>query len=519
MNHFPKAANYVWDFFTQKNFSFYLLVLILLVAFFFRFYNTPLRYSFSEDSMRDAMIAIEGAKSLQFPLTGPFSSIGPFTFGPWYYYQLILFTFITHFNYAPWIYLGLISTAFVFLMYKIGELLYGKNFGLLVASIVALSPSQVANAAVLSNPNLIPFYAALSVLFFLKLIKENKPYYWSFFFGLFLGIGINHHYQMVGLMILPILLLFYKPRKYRYFLYCILGVFVSFIPLLTFDMNNHWFTFRNMFYYYTEGRKAIYVPNRWLFYIRDFWPQFWSYTLGVEKTVGVVTIIFSFVAIIFSMIKRKMKITMAFLLIAFSFNFILLRFYWGERGYSYLQFLSPFIFIIVAFALWNIKKIKFGKYLFWISVLIFLFLMFTKSMQELGQGGFEKEMRREALLITNAYPNEKLVFYTCNESYLMRARALSFLLRSRNVLDEKGKSIGYQEGRCKLPKNKLVAYENYNVATAEMFLQKLYPFDKSSSTLDFTLASEAAILKEGWIEITPKKAYSSTLRWWFDEKP
>ena len=298
MKQFPKVIYYVWDFFSKKNFSFYILVLILLTAFFFRFYNTPLRYSFSEDSIRDAMVAIEGANSLQFPLTGPFSSIGPFTFGPWYYYQLILFTFITHFDYAPWIYLGLISTAFVFLMYKIGELLYGKNFGLLVAAIVALSPSQIGNSTVLLNPNLIPFYAALSILFFLKLIRnlektptfksgmnrgkktsffrdenpgrefgedvieKDRSYYWSFFFGIFLGIGINHHYQMVGLMILPLLLLFYKPKKSRYFLYCILGVFITFIPLIIFDMNNHWFTFKNMLFYYTEGRKAIYVPNR-----------------------------------------------------------------------------------------------------------------------------------------------------------------------------------------------------------------------------------------------------------------
>jgi hypothetical protein len=206
------------------------------------------------------------------------------------------------------------------------------------------------------------------------------------------------------------------------------------------------------------------------------------------------------------------------LLIAFTFNFVLLRYYWGERGYSYLQFLSPFVFVIIAFALWNLKKIKFGKYLFWLSFVSLSFLMITKNIQESGQGGFEKEVRREANLITNAYPNEKLVFYTCKESYLMRARALSFLLRTQNI-GKKEKAIGYQEGRCKLPKNKLVLYENYDVTTAELLLGKLYPYDKTSSTLDFTLASESAILKEGWIEITPKRIYNSTLRWWFDEKP
>ncbi|MBI5619473.1 hypothetical protein HY950_00745, partial [Candidatus Gottesmanbacteria bacterium] len=63
------------------------LLLILAVAIFFRFYNAPLRYGIGDDSSRDAFVAYQGAKDLQFPLTGPFSSLGQFTFGPWYYWQ------------------------------------------------------------------------------------------------------------------------------------------------------------------------------------------------------------------------------------------------------------------------------------------------------------------------------------------------------------------------------------------------------------------------------------------------
>ncbi len=69
----------------------WLLAGILLIAIFLRFNHAPYRYSLGRESIRDAFVAIESAKELQLPLIGPFSSTGPYTFGPWYWYQLIIF--------------------------------------------------------------------------------------------------------------------------------------------------------------------------------------------------------------------------------------------------------------------------------------------------------------------------------------------------------------------------------------------------------------------------------------------
>ena len=107
-----------------------LLLIVMLVAVFFRFYNTPNRYGFDYDPTRDALVVDYAAKTLQFPLIGPPSGIGPFTFGPWYYYQLILFKIIFPVAYSPWIYIGILSTISVFIMHKIGVLLGGKKIGI-----------------------------------------------------------------------------------------------------------------------------------------------------------------------------------------------------------------------------------------------------------------------------------------------------------------------------------------------------------------------------------------------------
>lgn len=111
----------------QKKIEFYLLLVILLIGSVLRFYNYPYRYSLGEETIRDAVIGIEGARQLQFPLTGSFSSLGSFTFGPWYAYQLIIFNLFVPFVYSPWIYLTLTSIFYIFVMYKIGSIL-GGNF-------------------------------------------------------------------------------------------------------------------------------------------------------------------------------------------------------------------------------------------------------------------------------------------------------------------------------------------------------------------------------------------------------
>ena len=147
-----------------------LFLLIVLVAVFFRFYNTPARYGFDFDPTRDALVSIYGAENLKFPLIGPQSGIAPFTFGPWYYYQIILSRIILPFDYAPWIYIGITSVISVIVMYLIGKKLENEKLGLLLALLMALSPAELGPITGLSNPNLVPITASLSLLLFILLI-------------------------------------------------------------------------------------------------------------------------------------------------------------------------------------------------------------------------------------------------------------------------------------------------------------------------------------------------------------
>lgn len=306
----------------------YLLFLIILLGAILRFYNYPYRYSLGEETVRDAVIGIEGARQLQFPLTGSFSSLGPFTFGPWYAYQLIIFYLISPFVYSPWLYLSIISVAYIFIMYKIGKILGGDWLGVILAFLAAISPAQIISATHLTSHNNTNLFAGLAIWIFLILVYKQKSNWRSFIFGLIIGIGMNLHFQMGGLLILPVILLLYK-RKYVNFVSSVCGVFVSFIPMLIFEINNHWFTTRNIFYYLLYGKNAIYVPNRWLFYVRDFWPSFWSDALGVPVWFASFLIIAFLILLVRAYYKKKLSIGMILLIGVFLFNFILLRYYWG----------------------------------------------------------------------------------------------------------------------------------------------------------------------------------------------
>lgn len=483
-----------------------LLTFILLLGVFFRFHNTPIRYSVGDDSSRDAMVVFQSAKELQLPLLGPFSSLGPFTFGPWYYYELIFFKLLTHFSYAAWIWLGIASSIFIFIMYKIGSLLGNRQIGLLAAFFAAISPPQISSAVGLTNPNLISLHAGLVILLFIFLIKikKNLSYWFSFLFGLVLGIGINIHYQMAGFLIFPLMLLFYKRKKYLYFATCLVGIFISFVPILIFNLTNHWYLVRNLLYFYLHGKDLMYVPNRWLFYLRDFWPLFWSNTLGTNNLIGVLLIILSFAMCLFTLLKRKISIPLFLFLIAFLFNFLLLRYYWGERFLGYLQYLHPFIFFLTSFSLWQLFRIKVTKFFAALLFLLVVITAFPQSINELKVDPFDNLMQQQSSFILKHYPNKKISIYNCNTFYKVSSDAITIITAEENRLGNKDNiKVGLgMNNKCFYPKG-----------------EKYYPKIPKTGAYDFSKASDSNLIKARWSLNDPKFVSDSVTRWWFKEKP
>lgn len=496
--------------FSKKNIGNYILFAIIFIGFLFRFYNTPARYGFDYDATRDALITSYAANSMQVPLIGPPTSVGAFTFGPWYYYQLIVFKIISGFDYAAWISIGFFSFLSIFIFYKIGQLIGNKWLGLIMAAFVSLSSSQVILATTLSNPSSVFFYSALSLWAFLKIIKSKVSWWWIFLFGLALGIGVTNHYQMVGYFILPAIAFFFtKNKKLQYILILITGLFVAFLPLFFFDIQNNWHTVRGVFYYLLHGTSnPIYVPNSWSIYIKDFWPSFWSYTLGVPNSIGIAIIVSFTVLSIWLGIKRKMSLQVALLLVAFIINFVYFRYYKGERVIYYLYYLQPFVFICSSYLVWSICKFKHGIY---IGLLIFISLCIITTSGSLKQLSSNRENRLYNNLINQLienYPQRKFSLYNCSTNQRNRAYGLALLLNNKQKLSDQGIKIGIADTTCMLEQARQDKKARAKINTG-------------NNNIIFLLLSETSshLRTQGWIDVNPENVYNAIIRPFGQQNP
>ncbi len=490
-----------------------ILPAILLLAAMLRFWNFPFRNPMDGDQSRDMLVAISGARNWQLPLTGPFSSAGPFTFGPWYYWFLIVSRIIVNNNFAPWIFMGLASVAMVYFLYKAGEAFVDRKLGLIAAFFAAVSSWQVASGANMGNGLLVMPFAALTVWLFAKIINTKKPEGGlPFLFGLSLGITINMHYQALGLLPLWGLLFLAKLRDRRSLSFSLVGFFISFLPLLFFDLNNHWFTVRNVLDYYLIAQYRIYLPNRWLFYLRDFWPEAVATVFGINKVLAGVVIGSFFATTAYLIKSRQLTKTLTFLLIAFFLNFILLRYYRGERNVGYIFYLVPELYLFLAltvYGLWQNRRLKFLG----LGLVILICFVNIPKLGSILQKPPGDIVLSEMQDLSKQKPGNKFEVYYCKQIYQVAAQKLAVYLEFNQLFGDTGTKVGYHKSDCLYPESSPHPTSEENSRLAEKF-----PAITSDLT-DLSGASEKAILSAGWKPVTARDYYDLTVKWWYNEKP
>lgn len=497
-----------------------ILGILLAIGFFFAFYKFPYRYNLDDEIIRDVVVGIQGAREMQLPLIGAFSSTGPYTFGPWYFYQLILSNLVLHSFYSPWIYLGLAYVLCIPILFWIGKELENNIYGLILATLGAFSPALIIGATHLTNPNLVTVFALLSVGLFIKVVKKNLSYWWTFVFGIVLGIAINIHYQSLSLLILPILMVINKKKKIFYSLSFLVGLIITFFPLLIFDLNNHWFNLKNFTYYLFYGKNAIYVPNRWLFYVRDFWPSYWGDVIGVRSIIAFIMMSASGLLIAYQLIKRKLSVPLLLISVAFFVDFIAMRYYWGERFFGYFVFLRPFVLIFTGYIFYFIyKNVKFGKQIALLLLLALILLIFPKSINRLTIDPFTVDIYKQAKLLESKYPNKNFTIYVCTKSYrgndARLPMSLLFVLKKDGRISEDGMRVGVERTRCRRKDQSTKSFAINKLMGTNNHFEEI----SQTSFADFSEANPKALSGAGWNPMTFRTIFDSTTRWWFKEQP
>lgn len=492
----------------------FLFLLILTVGIYFRLYNYPDRISMGLDSARDAFVSLYGAQTKQLPLTGPFISIAPVTTGPWYWIQLILFRMILPTPYAPWLLLAFYSILMICFMKKTGDLLEGQKFGLILAFITAFSPKQITSAVGLTNPAVIGFYASVIFYLFIHLLKNGPDDRKAILLGLTMGITFNTHYQAFGLLSLPLSLILFRKKYLRNLIFVFVSILFTFIPLLVFELNNHWFNSRGILKYLIIDQYKIWTPMRWLTYVSEYWPDFMSTVLGGGRQFGLLIMAMILVTFLGLLVKRNIRIYQILLLASFAVEVVIIRYYRGERYFGYLQFFHPYIILFTGSVIFFMLKNRFRTALGLIILLFYLYNVLPSSIAAMTPEPLTADSRKIIRELKEKSGPGPYKFYRCQDLVKPEINALLLSLYMDNMYNDDGSPLLYYWG-CQYPDLSV----NGKKVTAEVNKIENVNFPGIDRLRDARAATGEAMLRSGWRETTLKDAYQSAARWWFDEQP
>jgi len=422
--------------------------LILLLAFILRFYNFDMRWSLGNDDSRDIAIAHEALRRHELPLTGSFSSAGPFVFGPFFYWFLMISYFLfPSLLTIPWILTVLVSVGTVAILMYCGKKLEGNNLALIVGLLTATSPQLVMRSLILGQHTFVGFMASAMVLCLLLFLEKKKLRY-AFLVGLFIGGAINFHYQAINLLIFLVVILFISGKTLRFkllaFLLAVTGVILALAPLFIWDSQQQFANVRNLLDYFLVGQYRLYVPNSWRLFLLTYFPNYWAFVAGGYNFVALITIIVVGGETIFAIIKKQFFQRRVFLIIPFLFLVLLNRYYKGERSEGYLLYFMPFIVLFTSFAIFTLFKTKkiIGKTF---ATLLFSLILFGNAFilpPIVFHVSTVPDFKQAIDALVEKFPHQRFVVYDYKASLSYYNQPLSLLLQQRDLIARDGMPIG-----------------------------------------------------------------------------
>ena len=252
----------------NKN-DFIILVLILALGAFVRLYKIDGFMTFLGDEGRDAIIVRRLLVNFDPILIGPGTSIGNMYLGPLYYYLMAPFLLLFNFSpVGPSVMVALFAVATIFIVWYVARLWFGKAAGVVSALLYALSPVIIIYSRSSWNPNIMPFFAILTMFFLWKVWNDGK-FKWLIVMGISLAFVLQSHY--LGLLLLPTILIFLfvkflglsknvKSEKQGFWRNAIFGGLVfAFLmsPLFIFDLRHNWMNFNAIRTFFTQRETTV----------------------------------------------------------------------------------------------------------------------------------------------------------------------------------------------------------------------------------------------------------------------
>lgn len=234
----------------------------VLVAAILRFWNLTNTMMFLGDQGRDALIVADIFRNKDLVFIGPVTSVGNMYLGPFYYYFMLPWLFLSYPSpVGPAYVVALLGVVTVALYYFLGKDLVGKRAAIITTILATFSWISIQYSRFSWNPNLAPLISLIALWSVWKSWKDSNPRYWVLATAM-VALLLQLHY--VTLLLLPPLGIIWLIQVYsarakrekliKLFSWSMISALVlllSFIPLTLFDWKHDWLNaqaLNNMFF-------------------------------------------------------------------------------------------------------------------------------------------------------------------------------------------------------------------------------------------------------------------------------
>jgi hypothetical protein len=371
-------------------------------------------------------------------------------------------------------------------MAEIGRRIGGRKLGIILAILTAVSPAQIYRSLLLTQHSFVCLSAALALLAFISFIKTKKSKY-IFILGLAIGSGISMHYQALNLLFFA--LVFFNKKFFKNFALFFSGLALPLAPLLYWDFLQGWTNAKNILDYFFIGQARLWLPDRWLNYLFQFWPLLWSSIIGQLWVFGwILPILF-----LISLIGTRKK-TVWWIMIVFLIQFILLRYHKSERFEGYLLYFHPLVILFSGLGIEYLgQKMHLAGFL--LLLLVFLFSLQADWRQISTTQNQSHLLAAQVSDIKKALPGKKFSLFDYELSSQAYSYALSAYLDKENLIDEQGIPLGACLSDC--PGD----YPKLSTVYPPVIIVNLGDYHSSD-----------------WYNVNPKTVFESVTLWWKKEK-
>lgn len=248
--------------------EFFTVFSILAVAGFLRLYRISEYLTFLGDEGRDAIVVRRLLVDFDPILIGPGTSIGNMYLGPLYYYMMAPAQLLSGLSpVGPAVMVAILSIVTVWLTFKIAKDWFGSLAGVVAAALYAVSPVVIVHSHSSWNPNIMPFFALLSVYSIWRVWKKHELK-WLLVLGISFAFALQSHY--LGLLLAPTLGLFWllallvtrnkRQETKRFFRLSFISLLIfAFLmsPLVIFDARHDWRNFESMKLFFTHRQETV----------------------------------------------------------------------------------------------------------------------------------------------------------------------------------------------------------------------------------------------------------------------